>query len=892
MHYCTIRKSRNMLYSTAQPAILRMSFHFWRNMPTRPHCELLETRRLLSGGFTATGPALPITIIPGGRAAATATPVGSAGNSLIAYVRSNKLFARVIDPSAFTVVPEFQIDSQGLPVDPFSPMASTEDSSGNAVVVFPIGTGFDNLYIVRISPTGTVVDAASTINAFPGQTAPAVAAGPSGQVAVAYAIHNSHVNGGIPSVVARTFDSSDTPLSGVTLSDTPPQNVNSQSLTDVKVIYVPGASNYLAVWKTQNLDANSHNLGQSINDRSFTAAGVLGPDPVIASSPTDEFDAPQVCIDPSTQTCDIAFADQRFNSQGNFLGTDIEFCTTDSGGTPTFLTNPVLSTTSPTELIPDQLFLDTDNDVTVLADSGSQDLSGLDGTGVSAVTFNSQGQVLANNSAVFPFNQFYDPTVVLTGTDNFIGVVFAYDPNTNSTTISGTPGHFTPPLIVQPRPAAISVLLSATDVVRNADGAQAPDMVVTATLSAVASAEIDIHVDDLAPTTTFNGTHLDNLNENFSTTIVIPAGQLIGTAKVTIRPFRAGGPTSGQVTLYAGPGSSSNPSASSDFVIVDPTFSGNVTTVGGTTIVHGTATPGKPFVATDPDGTSEKISVTAGRADISTLPDGNLKVAVAGTTATSSLTISPTGKSDARFNIEQFIATSPLGTISAATTDINGMLKLKGATNVTLGNVSNQISLGVVKNAVLHFANLTNTVVTATGGIKLFSTTDWLGGSLSTTSITTLTDAGDFDADLTVATLGAMTISGAIGGASSTDIRKLRASQSVGAISAGSVANALIFAGVKPSTTALPAARTAFTNPKASIASFSLKGSAPSFSNTIIAAPIIGTISISGVVTTNPTPFGIAAESIKSYSRPPMSKKNATKKGIIDSQDQFSVTIL
>ncbi len=173
-------------------------------------------------------------------------------------------------------------------------------------------------------------------------------------------------------------------------------------------------------------------------------------------------------------------------------------------------------------------------------------------------------------------------------------------------------------------------------------------MIVTATLSEPAESTVKVEL---------NGFSSDpkSFAAPIFDTILIAPGQLQGTVNIHISPYTEGDATDGSVDISA-----TLEPTSEDITLVNPNVSGTVTTINGINTESGTATPGHPFTAEDPDGTEEKISVNDGRAVISTLPDGNLKVLVSGTTAKDSLTIASSSKTaDTRFNIEQLIATSP-----------------------------------------------------------------------------------------------------------------------------------------------------------------------------------------------------------------------------------------
>ncbi len=451
-------------------------------MSTRPSCEPLESRQLLSGGFTTSGSPTTIVSIPSVRAAATATPIGTAGNVLIAYIKNSTLFAQIVDASAHVIVPEFEINNGGLPANGQIPMASTTDSSGNAVIVFPIGQQFTNLYIVRINSAGAIVDAPAFIGGTGSQSTPGLAAGPNGQIAIAYADKLSGVTG----VFARVLDSSDSPLFDpeVQLSDAAPQAFSQELFTNISVIYNPAASKYLAVWNAQGVDNSDNNLRQAIDDRSFTSAGVLGADPEVDSSTTDDFSKAILILNTINNQTLLAFYQGQKNSFNQFVDSIGHLDSLDADGNATPLTTTLPTTPSPTELLAFAAnfgggFLN------LFLDSGSAGPSDFTPTAVNAITTNPQGTVVATNDNIAPANSVYDPIIVPTGTDTFLVVSPAFNTSPLETTVSAAVGTFTDPTDTSggdnnnsgggtTMNTPINVTLSATNVTRSRDGEQPP----------------------------------------------------------------------------------------------------------------------------------------------------------------------------------------------------------------------------------------------------------------------------------------------------------------------------------------------------------------------------------------------------------------------------------
>jgi hypothetical protein len=136
-----------------------------------------------------------------------------------------------------------------------------------------------------------------------------------------------------------------------------------------------------------------------------------------------------------------------------------------------------------------------------------------------------------------------------------------------------------------------------------------------------------------------------------------------------------------------------------------------------------------------------------------------------------------------------------------------------------------------------------------------------VAGAITAPSIRQVVTRGDFAADVTTGTLGTLKVGGALAGAD------LRATTSIGRVMAASIRDSRIFAGVAGAVAALPSTPADFSNAAATIGGVSVKPRGLGFSNSLIAAPTVGKLSLGSIQASNGgTPFGVAADRIASVS--------------------------
>lgn len=93
-------------------------------------------------------------------------------------------------------------------------------------------------------------------------------------------------------------------------------------------------------------------------------------------------------------------------------------------------------------------------------------------------------------------------------------------------------------------------------------------------------------------------------------------------------------------------------------------------------------------------------------------------------------------------------------------------------------------------------------------------------------------------------------------------LSSIRVAGSIGSITAGSMAGSRIFAGVSGALNDLPQTTADFAHPAASIALVAVRGA---FTNSLVAAPTIGRVTLASVSPdNNGTAFGVAADTLQS----------------------------
>jgi len=317
--------------------------------------------------------------------------------------------------------------------------------------------------------------------------------------------------------------------------------------------------------------------------------------------------------------------------------------------------------------------------------------------------------------------------------------------------------------------------------------------------------------------------------------------------------------------------------------------------VTGTTpgdVVIGAGTAFNSIVWTQPDGTvvTQKLSgpgtetvafptaVTTTTKGKTVIVDPQLDpdISIVGSTGATKVSFSASkGSKIAR--IGDFTTDSDLGTLSGKSVNLDGDLTIGGsAKSITLNNASDgaiTIGAGPLALALKTTAALTDEIITSAAAIKSISTPAISGTSSATSSLTapsvgsiSVTKGGVSNSSITLTAaaandLGKLSIKGAA------QSLFINSTGGLGAISAASMANTIIHAGVAALSAGqvLPNFPADFASVQ-SIKSVKVKnGKFPTFSNSSIAAEVIGSLSLGRVQTNNGgTSFGVAATSISS----------------------------
>ena len=231
---------------------------------------------------------------------------------------------------------------------------------------------------------------------------------------------------------------------------------------------------------------------------------------------------------------------------------------------------------------------------------------------------------------------------------------------------------------------------------------------------------------------------------------------------------------------------------------------------------------------TDASGHKVTLRLTGPGSGVATFDQGSASptsIALSGTTASSSFTITVAGGTTAVGSISD---SSSLARIAAQTTQLQGDLQIGGG-------------IGTLRLA------------GASGGHML---------SIAS-SIGRLLVAGDFSADVSVGSISSINVGGTISGA------QIRATGSIGSLTAGALVDSNVFAGVDPAVAALPSSAAAFAaSSKINSVTVTGRGQTYAVRGSNVAAASLGRISFGAVKTDNGgAQFGLAAHQLVSFTR-------------------------
>jgi hypothetical protein len=247
---------------------------------------------------------------------------------------------------------------------------------------------------------------------------------------------------------------------------------------------------------------------------------------------------------------------------------------------------------------------------------------------------------------------------------------------------------------------------------------------------------------------------------------------------------------------------------------------------------------------------------------------GNADVAqiiLSGTTPASALTINAGGVGT---TIASLTASGPLKSISGKNVDLAGAMTLAGALpKLTLRSASGSIVLNApgAAPASITLAEATNLTITSASPIKLVKVNDWLDTDatpdvITAPSVSAVSVKGVMAAGVNVQTLGKMTVGGPLFDA------EVRAAGAIGSIVVGSIARSGVFVGVADGVSDLPTSADQFTNPAATIKTFTVKSkNSGSFTDSVVAGANLGKVTVGLVTTGNAgNALGVAALTAKS----------------------------
>jgi hypothetical protein len=280
----------------------------------------------------------------------------------------------------------------------------------------------------------------------------------------------------------------------------------------------------------------------------------------------------------------------------------------------------------------------------------------------------------------------------------------------------------------------------------------------------------------------------------------------------------------------------------------------------GTNVTYTDATGDVVTIALKGPGTGQVVFDDPNDADAS-------GIVLTGTTAASTLTLTAAG---AGTTLGGLAVNGALKSVTGKAVDLAGAMTVSATVpKIQFRNATGSITIdgaGVANTITL--ASVYNLSITSASAIKALKTGEWLDPNgardvITTPTLTSLTVKGvNFEADIAADTIGRINVSGQLGRAD------IRATVSIGSVTAASAAESFIYAGVQPGLTTLPDSLDDFANPAASIKSITLKGKNAVFSKTRIAAPFVSKAVLgSATLGTDATnPFGIAADTINSVS--------------------------
>jgi subtilase family serine protease len=307
----------------------------------------------------------------------------------------------------------------------------------------------------------------------------------------------------------------------------------------------------------------------------------------------------------------------------------------------------------------------------------------------------------------------------------------------------------------------------------------------------------------------------------------------------------------------------SNPSSTID--VIDPVVTGTIDYLNLTALPFSTA---HRAVYTDALGQRVTVSMRGvGSGDVVFLGNSSTatnayELMINGTNTASSVTVSVAR--GGQTSLTDLIASAPVGTINAKTTNIVGSVSGAGSIgSLNLGYVEGSVitigGAGSGVSAALSFNRVLNSTINSAIPIKSLTASAYVNttGSpiyITAPSVGVVKVKGTFGGTITTTTVAALIVGGEISSGA------IYASGSIGNISAGGIVDSTFFAGVTSPTGTLPTSADDFSSAKSTIQSVSVqKGGV--FSDSLIAGWTVKNVNVGKVSTNSGSEiFGVSAD--------------------------------
>jgi hypothetical protein len=294
-------------------------------------------------------------------------------------------------------------------------------------------------------------------------------------------------------------------------------------------------------------------------------------------------------------------------------------------------------------------------------------------------------------------------------------------------------------------------------------------------------------------------------------------------------------------------------------------------TLGTFSVALGTVQFSSSSPATFTDASGDQVTVALkgpGSGQIVFMQSGNSdpgEIILSGTTTASALTINANGGGT---TLGALTVNGDLKSLTARTTDVGGTVAVSGVVpKIQFRNTSGSLAInGAGASLAITLAQAKDLSINTGSAIKTLKADEWLDtdatpDAITAASVGTVTVKGAFQAGITAASLTKLAAGGAMDGS------EIRTTGNIGSVTVGAATNSIIFAGVRPDLSSLPASLSDFTNPASSIKSIAVRGKVtPIFDQTRIAAVSVGKASLgtAHVGTVGGDHYGLAADKIAS----------------------------